>query len=694
MPSPKIIFLSSFVLLVAFALWWLKPPVLFSNKSLPLSKVSESGTKTTDQFVSLRLESFVQNLDVPWSMVFTSPERILVTERPGRVRVVENGRLLEEPLRVFTEASNRSEEGLMGMTLDPDYTSNRFVYLCLAYRTAEGQIFDKVIRVKDGGGGLIDDQVIIDRIPAAANHAGCRLRFGPDEKLYISTGDASDKSLPQDLTLLAGKILRLNADGSIPVDNPFVGSPVYSYGHRNGQGFDWHPVSGVLIATEHGPSGNDGPGGGDEVNLIREGQNYGWPEVSHQRSRAGMVDPLIVFTPAIAPASGMFYRSEVIPQLKNTFLFGMLRGEGIMQVIFTEDGQVDSYQKLAEIGVGRVRDVVEGPDGYLYFTTSNQDGRGRARSGDDQIFRLVRAEQTTLPFQELTIPYLRERNYLSQLGEMQEVARNNDFISYLTSYDSDGLRVEALLTVPTGEKPIGGWPAIVFIHGYIPPEQYRTREKYVDYVNGLARSGFVVLKIDLRGHGNSEGEASGAYYSSDYIIDALNARAALAATDFVDGERIGMWGHSMAGNVVLRSLASRPEIPAAVIWAGAVFSYSDWQELGLSDGSYRPPGMLSNRQERRRQLFATHGEFNVESEFWRQVAATNYLTDLQGAIQLHHAINDDVVSVEYSRDLTTLLERAGVTNEFHEYSSGGHNLTSPSFSQAMERTVEFFRREL
>ena len=303
-------------------------------------------------------------------------------------------------------------------------------------------------------------------------------------------------------------------------------------------------------------------------------------------------------------------------------------------------------------------------------------------------------ESLALPFQELTIPYLRKRTYQSQLGNLQEVSRNNNFISYLTSYDSDGLRIEALLTKPVGDAPTGGWPAIIFIHGYIPPTEYRTREKYVDYVNSLASSGFVVFKIDLRGHGNSEGEAGGAYYSSDYIIDALNARAALEGTDFVDARRIGLWGHSMAGNVVLRSLVSRPEIKAAVIWAGAVFNYEDWRELGLNDGSYRPSGVLSNRQEQRRLLFTTHGEFSTESEFWQQVVATNYLTDLKGAIQLHHAVNDSVVSVDYSRGLATLLEQAGVDHEFHEYRSGGHNLTGSSFSQAMFRTIEFFKKWL
>ena len=222
-------------------------------------------------------------------------------------------------------------------------------------------------------------------------HAGCRLRFGPDDKLYISTGDATNKESAQDLNSLAGKILRINADGSIPADNPFFNSVIFSYGHRNPQGFDWHPESGVLVATEHGPSGNDGPRGGDEVNIIKAGNNYGWPIVSHEKSQEGLIDPVILFTPAEAPGSGMFYRGSVFPQFTNTFLFGVLRGEGIIQVVFDDNaaGKVVSYQKLPDINVGRVRDLVEAPDGTIYFSTSNTDGRGQVYEGDDHIYRLI-----------------------------------------------------------------------------------------------------------------------------------------------------------------------------------------------------------------------------------------------------------------------------------------------------------------
>ncbi len=335
----------------------------------------------------------MQNLKVPWSLVFTSPNRLLVTERPGIVKEIVDGKLSNTPLRQFSEVSNKIEEGLMGMVLHPDYEHNRYVYLCLAYQT-DGKIFDRVVRVTDHNQTLDEDVSIIDKLPAAQFHAGCRLRIGPDTKLYISTGDAFNRKIAQDLQSYGGKILRLNLDGSIPEDNPFPNSPVYSYGHRNPQGFDWQPTTGLMIETEHGPSGTDGPGGGDEVNHIEAGKNYGWPVVSHLNSNPGMVDPLIVFTPAVAPASGMFYRGNVFPQFTNTFLFGLLKGQGIIQVTFDPQnlGKVSSYQKLGGINVGRVRDIVEGPDGLIYFTTSNQDGRGKPQAGDDKIYRLVPAQ--------------------------------------------------------------------------------------------------------------------------------------------------------------------------------------------------------------------------------------------------------------------------------------------------------------
>lgn len=301
---------------------------------------------------------------------------------------------------------------------------------------------------------------------------------------------------------------------------------------------------------------------------------------------------------------------------------------------------------------------------------------------------------TPMPFAEMTIPYLRNRNYESSLGNLEKYQENADFTFYLTSFDSDGLKINGLLTIPKGEPPTEGYPAIVFVHGYIAPTIYETTTRYTDYVNALARSGFVVFKIDLRGHGDSEGEAGGAYYSSDYVVDTLNAYKALQNADFVDAGAIGLWGHSMAGNVISRSLAVKPDIPALVVWAGAGYTYSDLQEFMINDQSYRPPTQSTQRARRRQLLRDTYGEFDANHPFWRQVAITNYLKDLKGAISIHHPVDDNVVSVEYTRNLKKLLDENNVSNEVYEYQTGGHNLTGSTFTTAMSRTVDFFHKYL
>lgn len=299
---------------------------------------------------------------------------------------------------------------------------------------------------------------------------------------------------------------------------------------------------------------------------------------------------------------------------------------------------------------------------------------------------------TPMPLVELTIPYLRARSYTSALGERTKLYDRDSYTAYTTSYVSDGLKVNAVLTIPRTDAR--RYPAIVFVHGYIPPTLYVTTEKYVEYVDYLARNGFVVLKIDLRGHGESEGEAGGGYYSSDYVIDTLNARAALGASDFVLPNKVGLWGHSMAGNVVMRAFAAAPSIPAVVVWAGAGYTYQDLLEYRISDQSYRPPSLIVNRTRKREQLRALYGDFSPTSEFWKQVAITEYVKDLKGAVEVHHAVNDDVVSVEYSRNLMRLLDKTSVVHTLYEYPSGGHNISGVSFSTAMQRTVEFYKKYL
>ncbi|HZI48224.1 MAG TPA: PQQ-dependent sugar dehydrogenase [Pyrinomonadaceae bacterium] len=348
----------------------------------------QSSPQTQTKF---KVETVVGNLEVPWSIVWAPDGRMIFTERPGRVRVFQNGRLQSQPLFVVPDVEPRGESGLMSIALHPQFASNHLLYLSYAY-SASGQMV-RVVRYRETPAGLTDRKVIIENIPAAQFHAGCRLRFGPEGKLYITTGDATRRELAQQLNSLAGKILRLNDDGTVPDDNPFVGRAdarpeIWVYGSRNSQGIDFQPGTNDLFETEHGPSGFDGPGGGDEVNIIDKGKNYGWPTIHHRATQTGMESPLLEYTPACAPASGTFYRGSQFPQFKGNFFFGCLVGTRIIRV--TLDGRrVVSQENLLEKQYGRIRDIAEGPDGYIYFSTSNRDGRGTPASDDDRIMRLV-----------------------------------------------------------------------------------------------------------------------------------------------------------------------------------------------------------------------------------------------------------------------------------------------------------------
>ncbi len=332
-----------------------------------------------------------RGLSVPWSIVFTpsyNSIRMLVTERTGTIRIIDDYKLIEAPLFNFSDVYTAGEAGLMGMDIDPNYSENKLFYVCVAVTQENGQKI-QVVKMKDNGDNANIVDTIIDNIPAAQYHDGCRIKFGPDQKLYITTGDAANKAYAQDLTSLAGKILRINTDGTFPADNPFENSPIYSYGHRNPQGLAW-TADGKLISTEHGPSVFDGPAGGDEVNIIETGANYGWPVVSHENSAEGMVSPQQVYTPAVAPASALVYSGRVFTQFTGDVLFGGLRGEGIYRAVFSEDGNtLVGTEKLTDINVGRVRDIVEEPYyGEIYFSTSNTDGRGEVRDGDDKIYHV------------------------------------------------------------------------------------------------------------------------------------------------------------------------------------------------------------------------------------------------------------------------------------------------------------------
>ncbi len=347
---------------------------------------------TPDNEVRFRVETVAGGLEVPWAFAWLPNKDMLVTERSGRVRIIENGKLRAEPVFKVPDVEPSGESGLMDLTLHPDFAKTGFVYLAYSYNKDGKQV--KVVRYVYKDNKFTENKVIVDHVPGAPNHAGMRCRFGPDGKLYVTTGDSTDWNLAQKTDSIAGKTLRLNDDGSIPNDNPFVGRTgylpeIWTLGNRNAQGLAFQPGSGLVFETEHGPSSFEGKGGGgDEVNILEAGKNYGWPDVHHTAVREGMVSPLLEYTPACAPASAMFYNGSIFPAFKGNFFFGCLRGTRMIRVVL--DGRkVVKQENLLEGTYGRIREMAEGPDGYIYFSTSNRDGRGSPAKDDDRIMRLV-----------------------------------------------------------------------------------------------------------------------------------------------------------------------------------------------------------------------------------------------------------------------------------------------------------------
>jgi len=295
---------------------------------------------------------------------------------------------------------------------------------------------------------------------------------------------------------------------------------------------------------------------------------------------------------------------------------------------------------------------------------------------------------TAVPF-PLQIDAMRARQYPGSDIVVESVLDPGvNYSRYLVSYLSEGLKIYALMTIPNGEKPSTGWPVIIFNHGFIPPDVYVTTERYIAYVDLIARSGYIVFRSDYRGHGNSEGEAGGAYSRPDYTVDVLNAVASMKRHADADPNRIGMWGHSMGGYITLRSMVITGDIKAGVIWAGVVASYPDlltrWRR-GTSPPSTPRPGSW------RTTLIDTFGSPEENPEFWSSISANSYLADLSGPIQLHHGTADEDVPLEFSELLYYQMLEAEQYVELYKYDGDNHNISN-YFSTAMQRTIEFFDR--
>ena len=317
------------------------------------------------------LEVIAENLDVPWS-IEKLEDTFYLTERSGDIVKIEEGEVERQRVELEEEISTASEAGLLGFVLAPDFSESNLAYAYYTYEDSEEQ-FNRIVTLRLEDSVWREENLLLDQIPSGTYHHGGRLKIGPDEKLYATAGDASEREIAQDLDSLGGKILRMNLDGSIPDDNPFPDSYVYSSGHRNPQGITWLS-DGTMYASEHGENAND------EVNLIEAGQNYGWPIIEGSEEQDGMVSPLFTSGDASTWApSGM-------DNHEGKLFVAALRGSSVLEF----DLETGEYREVIT-GLGRIRDVrVE--DDYLYFISNNTDGRGNPAENDDRLYRISLSE--------------------------------------------------------------------------------------------------------------------------------------------------------------------------------------------------------------------------------------------------------------------------------------------------------------
>lgn len=376
---------------------------------------------SSDLLTPYRVEIVASDLRVPWGLAFLPDGSLLFTEREGRVRRISGRGVLQEAPLLELAVAQGLKLGLLDLCLDPDHHSNGFVYLAynyIAQRTVAGvsEYGLRIARYRLAGDRLVEPLVVIDGIPAASNHTGCRIVFGADGMLYLSTGDANQPFLAQRLDSLAGKILRIHPSGRIPDDNPFTHSPgsrkeIWTYGHRNIQGLAFHPSTGALHASEHGPNG------GDEINRIEPGMNYGWPVVTHRQLRPDIHVSLLEITPSVAPSGILFYTGNAFPELKGKLLAALLRGEGLLRITL-RDGAVQGYDRLFHRALGRLRSVVQSPAGHLYLATSQFDPpEGTPKPGYDMLVRVVPSSEPVSDFPILDLSALATEDPVLILSE-------------------------------------------------------------------------------------------------------------------------------------------------------------------------------------------------------------------------------------------------------------------------------------
>lgn len=340
----------------------------------------------------VRAQLVVSGLEVPWGLAFLPGGELLVTERPGRIRLVRDGVLVPQPVATVPLAPG-GESGLLGIALHPRFAQNRFFFVYATVRV-DGVKQNRVERWKlsDDSLSATFDGVVFGGIAAAQFHDGGRLRIGPDGMLYVGTGDARDPPRSQNPQSPNGKLLRLTPEGAVPTDNPLPGNPAFVLGLRNVQGFDWLDSS-TLVIADHGPSGELGRSGHDEVNVARAGDNLGWPTIYGCGRSGALVLPRLTWHDAVPPGGAAIYRGTAFPEWKGSVLIGVLGSRHLHRVVFDELRRVSLHEVYLEGTLGRIREVISGPDGEIYLTTSNCDGRGDCGSDKDRIVKLVPATE-------------------------------------------------------------------------------------------------------------------------------------------------------------------------------------------------------------------------------------------------------------------------------------------------------------